>query len=114
MGSIKLRILLFLLLCIPIRSLFVYIVYKYPQYLRLFSIFYLIMGLGFLNQYFKNNKIGFFGGKVWWNKLRLLNFIFYTLFSLFAFTKNKKSYLLLIPDIVIGLILFILEYNLIF
>lgn len=111
MVSVKLRILLFLLLCIPIRSLFVYIVYKNPKYLRFFSVFYLIMGIGFLNQFIKNKRIGFFGGKVWWNNLRLLNFIFYTLFAISAFYKNKKSYLLLIPDIVIGMILFIFKYT---
>ena len=55
------RILFYLLLCIPLRSLLIYLTYKYsnlsnqvaqnPKYLNYFSYFYLIIGILFIYKY---------------------------------------------------------------
>ncbi len=103
------KILLFFLLCIPLRLLLVYLVYKLPNYIFFFKILYFIMALGFLNTFinYKKNSKGAFDGIVWWNNLRILNSICYLLFVIF---QNKNSYLFLFPDIIIGVICFIKQY----
>lgn len=102
------KILLFIG-CIIIRSLFVYLGYNSITlpYFRFLTIF---ISFGFMYQFlFKQRKSGIFGQEVWWHNLRLFHSITYGLFSFLAFNKNKRSYLVLTLDLLIGIISFIIN-----
>ena len=48
-----------------------------------------------------------FGDKIWWNNLRPIHAILYTLFAYNAINKNRKAWIYLFIDVIIGLISFI-------
>lgn len=114
------RILLFLILCIPIRLLLSYFAYYlqnkninnlYKKILiNLFSIISFLIGISFLYQYYLNRKIGFFGGEIYWSNFRLLHSFNYILFSILFLLNYKNSYLILLFDVILGLLLFIKNY----
>jgi hypothetical protein len=70
------RNILFYTVCIPVRLAFAYIQnskYAMP-WLNIF------IGLSFIYQWFTwKGQPGFFGGKLWWNKMRLVHGIMYIL-----------------------------------
>ena len=45
-----------------------------------------------------------FGNKIWWNNLRPVHAILYTLFAYNAINKNKEVWIYLLIDVIIGLI----------
>ena len=105
------RLMLFLLLCIPVRILLVYIVKNasknYLPYLALIG--FLISG-GFIVIYlFDYRKTGaeVFGDKIWWNDLRPVHGCLYLLFALLAYKKNKYAWIPLLIDVIIGLTAFL-------
>ena len=77
------------------------------------SIIYFIMGISFLIRSitFNPNQIGYFGGKVWWQNLRIFHgFLYLLVFILMIFVLQKSLVIkLLIFDLIIGLLFFILE-----
>lgn len=96
--------------CICIRLLIVYLVYKTPKkYLSLVGITSLLVSLGFLNSYLKYKKgdRGLFDGEVWWNNLRLVHSITYLIFGILSLIKVQQHYRILLVDILIGMIGFI-------
>lgn len=110
MKIIQKRFLAFLLLCIPIRILFVYIA-KSVKKNKLPYLGYaaLIPATGFAYIYmFNKRKTGFeAGGKIWWNQLRPLHSLLYFCFAYLAITKNENAYIPLLLDVVFGLFSFI-------
>ena len=48
-----------------------------------------------------------FGNKIWWNNLRPIHTILYTLFAYNAINKNREAWIYLFIDVIIGLISFI-------
>jgi hypothetical protein len=54
-------------------------------------------------------KTGFevFGEKIWWNNLRPVHALLYTLFAYNAIHKNKNSWMFLLADVVFGLLSFL-------
>ena len=116
MKDVQRRYLFFLLGCIPTRLLFTLLAYKIKkEYLPYLAVITLIIGLGFLRIYFfvpmKEEKVGAFGGKIWWNELRLVHGFLYILFSVYAFQKKKFSWKVLLIDTIIGLFAFLIHYN---
>ena len=114
------RILLFIFICLPVRLLIAFFA-KFLQnnsikYLQsstiqyIFSLFTLIIGISFINNWFINKKVGGFGGKVWWKNLRLIHGINFILYSILSIMNIKNAYKLLFMDVLIGLISFILNY----
>lgn len=104
MDTLKKTVLLFLLLCIPIRILFVLISKFTPiEYLHYLGIIALIPSFGFLYFHFNKNqrKFGIFKQKVWWN--RIIHGLLYLGFAIFAIMKNKNAYLFLLVDVIYGL-----------
>ena len=70
-----------------------------------------MMGIAFLYTGYKNEKkLGFFGGEIWWNNLRIIHGICYLLFTILYFKKVNKLYILLLIDLLIGLLSFIKQY----
>ena len=109
MNTLQKRFLAFLLLCIPVRIAFVFIVKssdkKYLPYLGYIGI---IIGLGFMyNFIFTKKRGGTFNQIVWWNDLRPVHAIFYLIFASLALSKNKEAYIPLLYDVIIGFISFI-------
>ena len=105
------RIMLFLFGCLFVRSLPIVILKKIPKLSIIIVLFYLGIGLSFLKTFmFSKSKFGFFGGKVWWNKLRLFHSLIYLLFVVLFITKKKIYVELLIFDLVVSLLSVINNY----
>ena len=111
MNTIQKRFLLFLIGCIGTRSLFVYLAKNanktYLQYmgylatLPAISFFYLFLS--------GSRKTGaeVFGGKIWWNDLRPVHGLIYSLFAYNAINGNTFAWIYLLIDVIIGLISFL-------
>lgn len=118
----KYRILLFIFLCFPVRILIAFfakilqnnsIKNKYLQISTIkyiFSLFTLIIGISFINNWFINKQVSGFGGKVWWQNLRLIHGINFILYSILSIMNIKNAYKLLFMDVLMGLLSFILNY----
>ena len=114
MNNIQKRFALFLIGCIGTRLLFVYIAkhigLKYLPYLGFLA---LLPAIGFMYIYiFGARKTGaeVFGEKIWWNDLRPLHALFYTLFAIMAITKNRMAWIWLLLDVLVGLVSFLVYH----
>ena len=111
MNIIQKRFLLFLIGCIGIRSLFVYIAKTIDiSYLPLLGYLALLPAIWFIYIFFtgsrkKGNEV--FGDKIWWNMLRPIHALLYLLFAYNAITKNSEAWIYLLYDVVLGLISFL-------
>lgn len=100
-------IILFLFVCMVLRSFAVYLAYK-QILLKLLGIVYILSGLGiFLINVFKLRKTGIVGQKAWWDSFRPIFAIIYLLFGIFAFQEKPYAWKILLMDIIFGLALFI-------
>ena len=105
--NLQKRFLMFLLGCIVIRLLFVYIakninINKLP-FLGYISI---ILVIGFILIFItKSRETGFevFGEKIWWNNLRPIHSLLYGIFAYNAINKNPNSWVFLLIDVLFGL-----------
>ena len=105
------RIMLFIFGCLFARSIPIIILKKIPKLSIIIVLFYLGIGLSFLKTFmFSKSKFGFFGGKVWWNNLRLFHSLIYLLFVVLFITTKKLYINLLIFDLVISLLSVINNY----
>ena len=107
MNKLQKRFTLFLLGCIPVRFLFVYIAKNIPiNYLPLTAPITLIMGLGFLYFFFTGKEKGAtFNQVAWWHYLRPIHGLLYILYSYYAYKKNSDAYKILLFDVILGLFL---------
>lgn len=115
MNNIQKRFSLFLLGCIPLRLLFVYISKNYQNFLPYMGYIAFFISFGFFYIFFNNmRKTGpeVFGDKIWWNNLRPLHGILYLLFSIFAIKQKSFAWIFLLLDVVIGLFSFLLFHRL--
>jgi hypothetical protein len=124
MNNIQKRFVLFLGLCIPIRSFLIFLAYKFKnntKYLKIMGLILLVPAIVFLYIYITNSrKTGaeVFGGNIWWNDLRPIHGINYLMFSIVALSSNKymnnNAWKLLLIDVILGLSSFIVyhyQYN---
>ena len=106
--------LLFLIGCIGVRSLFVVIAkYINTTYLKYLGYLALLPAIGFIYIYLTGSrKIGgeTFGEKIWWNNLRPVHAILYLLFAYNAIRGNKQAWIYLFVDVLIGLISFSIHH----
>jgi len=112
MKDIYKRYLLFLFVCIGIRSLFVYLAKTVNlKNLKLLGFLYLLFGIGILSIYIfdlriTGREVG--GGKIWWNNMRPLFGLIWLSFSYCAILGKKDiAWKVLLLDIIFGLGLFI-------
>jgi hypothetical protein len=114
MTPIKQRILMFLIGCISVRFLFVFIAkYINTQYLKYLGYLALFPAIGFIYIYLTGSrKTGAetFGEKIWWNNLRPIHSILYFLFAYNAIIGNKQSWIYLLVDVLFGLVSFLIYY----
>ena len=114
MNHLQQRILLFLIGCIGVRSLFV-IIAKYinTKYLKYLGYLALLPAIGFIYIYLTGTRktgVEVFGEKIWWNNLRPIHSILYFLFAYNAIIGNKQSWIYLLVDVLIGLISFVIHH----
>jgi hypothetical protein len=114
MKHIKERILLFLIGCIGVRSLFVVIAkYINVHYLKYLGYLALLPAIGFIYIFLTGSrKTGAetFGEKIWWNNLRPIHSILYFLFAYNAIIGNRKAWIYLLIDVLLGLISFLIHH----
>jgi hypothetical protein len=111
MNTIHKRILLFLVGCIGTRSLLVYIAKTTDiNYLPYLGYLALLPAAGFMYIFLtgiRKTGLEVFGDKIWWNNLRPVHALLYTLFAYNAIHKNKKSWMILLADVLFGLVSFL-------
>jgi len=112
MNQIQKRFLLFLIGCIGMRTLFVFIAKNTSvSYLPYLGYLALLPAVGFIYIYLTGSrKTGqeVFGEKIWWNDLRPLHSLLYFLFAYNAIQRNKNSWVYLLIDVIIGLFSFLI------
>lgn len=116
MDNLQKRFLLFLIGCIGLRTLFVYIAKTIkPKHLPILGCIALIPAIGFSYIYLTDSrKTGgeTFGQKIWWGDLRPLHALLYFIFAYMAITKDHRAWTVLLLDVALGLTAFIIyHYN---
>ena len=101
------RILIFLLGCIGVRSLFVYLAYAAsPTILPYYGYAALLPAIGFAAIYaFGLRKTGLEvgGERIWWNHLRPIHAALYGAFAAAAIAKQPLAWIFLLADVGLGL-----------
>jgi hypothetical protein len=112
MNNIQKRFILFLFGCIGTRSLLVYIAKTTNKNLLMFlGYLALLPAIGFFYLFFSGTrKTGaeVFGDKIWWNNLRPIHGLLYTLFAYNAITGNPNAWIYLLVDVIFGLTSFLI------
>jgi hypothetical protein len=102
--------LLFILVCIPLRILIALSIQKLPiKYNKYASIPILLMGVAFLILYFGNMRLNApeAGGKTWWASFRIIHGLLYTSSGLLLLLdRNNIASIPLFIDIIVGLLAF--------
>ena len=104
MYTLKQKILLFNLVCIPVRIGILLLVYFFPE--RLTSILTFIISFGFFYRYFSPTEKGIFETKVYWS--RLFHSITYLATSVLLLLEQSKEYAfwILVFDVSVGFLTF--------
>ena len=114
MNNIQKRFILFLFGCIGTRSLLVYIAKTTNKTLLMFlGYLALLPAIGFFYLYFSGKrKTGpeVFGDKIWWNNLRPIHGILYSLFAYNAIIGNSNAWIYLLVDVIFGLTSFLIYH----
>lgn len=114
MNNMQKRFLLFLVFCIGIRSVFVYIAKTVDKkYLPIMGYIALIPAIGFTYIYLTDGRksgVEVFGERIWWNNLRPLHGLLYFVFAYMAISKIESAWIVLLIDVVIGLISFLTHH----
>lgn len=101
------RVLLFLIGCIGVRSILVYIAYAVPPtILPYLGYIALLPALGFAIIYaFGLRKTGLEvgGERIWWNDLRPVHALLYGAFAVAAITGQRWAWAILLADVILGL-----------
>ena len=94
------RILLFLLLCLPVR---IALVWAAKKYTHKYPVYFVLLGLGiavsFLRQYRTNAKSAF-GGNVFWD--RRMHAVLFFGFAATAWLAPDEAYTWLAADVLLG------------
>lgn len=75
----------------------------------------LIPAIGFISLYLTDSRktgLEVKGKSIWWNKFRPIHGILYLLFAIYAIKKESNSWIILLIDVIIGIILYINKYYL--
>ncbi len=111
MNNLQKRFILFLFGCIGTRSLLVYIAKTTNKTLLMFLGFLaLLPAIGFFYLFFSGTrKTGpeVFGDKIWWNDLRPIHGLLYSLFAYNAIIGNINAWIYLLVDVIFGLTSFL-------
>lgn len=106
---------LFLIGCIGVRLLMVYIAKKYTKdYSIMLAAAGAAIGMGFLFLFITKTREdkGAFNNKIWWGNLRPVHSILYLSFAFLVVKKNENAYVPLLIDVIIGLVMYLHRYYL--
>ena len=116
MNNMQKRVLMFLIGCIGIRTLFVIIAKNISaNYLKYLGYLALVPAFGFIYIYLTGSRKSgaeTFGEKIWWNNLRPIHSLLYFLFAYNAINGNKNAWIYLLVDVLVGLISFLMHHYL--
>jgi hypothetical protein len=105
------RALLFLIGCIGTRAVITYAAYiASPELLTYLGYLALLPAIGFFTIYFMDlRKTGaeVFGEHIWWNNLRPIHGMLYTLFAVSAITQQPYAWKWLLADVMLGFTSFV-------
>lgn len=108
------RILLFLLGCIGLRILFVFVAKGIdPQHLPILGFLALIPATGFAYLFITKKRtsgLEVFGQKIWWMNLRPVHSLLYFSFALAAITRRSYAWMFLAADVLLGLSAFLIHH----
>jgi len=114
MNTITKRMLLFLVACIGTRSFLVLLSKNLPVDMLPFAGYIaLLPAFGFAYLYLTGSrKTGpeVFGEKIWWDDLRPVHSLLYFSFAIGAIQKNKRAWLFLLFDVLLGLASFLIYH----
>ena len=114
MNQMQERILLFLIGCIGLRSLFVVIAkYINTKYLKYLGYLALLPAIGFMYIYLtgaRQTGAETFGEKIWWNNLRPIHSILYFVFAYNAIIGNTQAWIYLLADVLLGITSFLIYH----
>jgi hypothetical protein len=112
MNKIQKRFLLFLIGCIGTRTLFVYLAKNANKiYLKYMGYLSILPAIGFFYLFFTGSrKTGaeVLRDKIWWNNLRPIHGLMYSLFAYNAINGNDLAWIYLLVDVIIGLVSFLI------
>lgn len=116
MNTIQKRFLLFLVGCIGTRSLLVYLAKTTNKtFLMYLGYLALLPAIGFFYIFFTGTRqtgAEVFGDKIWWNNLRPIHGLLYSLFAYNAIIGNHNAWIYLLVDVLFGLTSFLIfHYN---
>lgn len=107
MNNIQKRFILFLCGCIGTRTLLVYLAKTTNKiFLMYLGYLSLLPAMGFIYLFITGSrKTGseVFGDKIWWNNLRPIHGILYSLFAYNAIIGNQTAWIYLLVDVLFGL-----------
>ena len=110
MNDLQKRFVLFLTACMGTRLLLAILAKNANKsILLIMGVIALLPATGFFYLFFSGKrKTGTetFGAKIWWNNLRPVHGILYLLFAIYAIRGDKKAWLFLLLDVIVGLISF--------
>ena len=107
------NILIFLLGCITMRLLLVYISTIIPSNkLKFFSIPLFIISLSFMYLYFTNGRLNApeANGVTWWSNLRIIHGVLLLAAAIYALQKKKLVWVPLLIDVLFGLSAFLIHH----
>ena len=108
--NLRNTLLLFLIGCMSARLLIAFLAkYANKKWLRFMGYVALVPALGFMYLFFTGvrNTVGAFGEKIWWNNLRPIHALLYSLFAYFAITGNRDAWIYLLMDALVSLLAFL-------
>lgn len=115
MNNLHKRYWLFLLGCIPIRLIIIYIAAHISNtYLPVLGYVSLIPAIGFLYLFLSGTRTSgpeTFGKPIWWNRLRPIHALLYILFAYAAIHKQRHGWKYLLADVIIGLLAFLFYHG---
>ena len=94
--------------CVPVRIataiLILLGINPMVQGVSIFGCIAAIFSLGFVRKHFRNDKVGFFGGEVWWHHFRKFHAAIWALVSLLLFLDVNWVGFIILYDILPGII----------
>ena len=107
------RMALFLIGCMGTRLALVWLAYAFPTLLPFMGALAILPAVGFFVIYFGGlRKTGaeVFGDRIWWNDLRPVHGLLYTLFAVMALSRHPRAWVVLLVDVAIGFTAFVAHH----
>ena len=103
-------LLTFLIGCMGVRLFLAFLAKQAnKKWLRIMGYIAILPIIGFMYLFLSGvrNKVGAFGEKVWWNPLRPVHALLFSLFAYFAIVGNRNAWVYLLIDAMISLFAFL-------